>query len=137
LAELEREVAVVASTMDLVGWLRKHLEAADTDLLREMVLGFVQALMSAEADAACGAALVSAQPSGSTSATATGIVAWTLAWAPWSWPSRSCGLAATTRTGCWGHAGEANAPWWRWWPSAMCVGCRPAGWRAWWRPWDP
>jgi putative transposase len=48
---------VVASTMDLVGWLRKHLEAADTDLLREVVLGFVQALMGAEADAACGAAL--------------------------------------------------------------------------------
>jgi Transposase, Mutator family len=39
------------------GWLRKHPEAADNDLLREMVLGFVQALMSAEADAACGAAL--------------------------------------------------------------------------------
>jgi hypothetical protein len=36
--------------MDLLGWLRKHLEVADTDLLREMVLGFVQALMSAEAD---------------------------------------------------------------------------------------
>jgi putative transposase len=48
---------VVASTMDLLGWLRKHLEAADTDLLREMVLGFVQALMSAEADGACGAML--------------------------------------------------------------------------------
>ena len=48
---------MVASTMDLLGWLRKHLEAADTDLLREMVLGFVQALMSAEADAACGAML--------------------------------------------------------------------------------
>jgi putative transposase len=48
---------VVAPTMDLLGWLRKHLEAADTDLLREMVLGFVQALMSAEADAACGAPL--------------------------------------------------------------------------------
>ena len=25
---------------DLLGWLRKHLEAADSDLLREMVLGF-------------------------------------------------------------------------------------------------
>ena len=37
---------MVASTMDLLGWLRKHLEAADTDLLREMVLGFVQALMA-------------------------------------------------------------------------------------------
>jgi putative transposase len=48
---------VVASTMDLLGWLRKHLEAADTDLLREMVLGFVQALMSAEADVLCGAPL--------------------------------------------------------------------------------
>ena len=48
---------MVASTMDLLGWLRKHLESADTDLLRELVLGFVQALMSAEADAACGAML--------------------------------------------------------------------------------
>jgi putative transposase len=57
LAEHVKEDVVVASTMDLLGWLRKHLEAADTDLLREMVLGFVQALMSAEADAACGAML--------------------------------------------------------------------------------
>jgi putative transposase len=55
LAEHVKEVAVVASTMDLVDWLRKHLEAADTDLLREMVLGLVQALMGAEADALCGA----------------------------------------------------------------------------------
>src|SRR4029450_11927621 len=52
-----RRTAVVASTMGVVAWLRKDLEAADTDLLREMVLGFVQALMSAEADAACGAML--------------------------------------------------------------------------------
>ena len=41
---------MVASTMDLLGWLRKHLEAADTDLVQGMVLGFVQVLMSAEAD---------------------------------------------------------------------------------------
>jgi putative transposase len=47
---------VVASTMDLLGWLRKHLEEADTDLLRELLATFVQALMGAEADAACGAA---------------------------------------------------------------------------------
>jgi putative transposase len=47
---------VVASTMDLLGWLRKHLEEADADLLRELVATFVQALMGAEADAACGAA---------------------------------------------------------------------------------
>jgi len=40
LAELERELVVVASTMDLLGWLRKHLGAADTDLLRELVVAF-------------------------------------------------------------------------------------------------
>jgi putative transposase len=43
--------------MDVQGWLRKHLEKADTDLLRDMVIWFVQALMGAEADAACGASL--------------------------------------------------------------------------------
>jgi transposase-like protein len=41
--------------MDPLEWLRKQLEEADTDLLREMVRTFVQALMSAEADAVCGA----------------------------------------------------------------------------------
>jgi len=46
---------VVEPTMDPVVWLRKHLEEADTDLLREIVRTFVQSLMSAEADAICGA----------------------------------------------------------------------------------
>ncbi|HXF74225.1 MAG TPA: IS256 family transposase [Actinomycetota bacterium] len=41
--------------MDPLEWLRKQLEEADADLLREMVRTFVQALMSAEADAVCGA----------------------------------------------------------------------------------
>ena len=48
---------MVTSTMDLQGWLRKHLENADVDLLRDMVISFVQTLMGAEADAACGASL--------------------------------------------------------------------------------
>jgi len=46
---------VVEPTLDPVVWLRKQLEQADTDLLREMVRTFIQALMSAEADAICGA----------------------------------------------------------------------------------
>jgi len=46
---------VVEPTMDPVVWLRKHVEQADTDLLREMVGAFVQTLMSAEVDALCGA----------------------------------------------------------------------------------
>jgi hypothetical protein len=118
---------VVASTMDLVGWLRKHLEAADTDLLREMVLGFVQALMGAEADALCGA------PLGQRSAdrvnqrngyrerrldTRVGTLELAI-------PKLRQG--GYFRSGCWSRAGGVSGRWWRWWPSAMCVGFHPPG----------
>jgi Transposase, Mutator family len=53
--ELTRRATVVATTMDLLAWLRKQLEEADADLLREMVRCFAEALMGAEADALCGA----------------------------------------------------------------------------------
>ncbi len=46
---------MVENTMDALAWLRKRLEQASPDLLREMVCSFAQALMSAEADALCGA----------------------------------------------------------------------------------
>src|SRR3989442_14381756 len=41
--------------MDGRSWLRKQLEQASPDLLRAMVQDFAEALMSAEADALCGA----------------------------------------------------------------------------------
>ena len=44
------------NNMDLLAWLRKQLEEAEPDLLREMVRSFAEALMGAEADALCGAA---------------------------------------------------------------------------------
>jgi putative transposase len=46
---------VASVTMDPLDWLRKQLEDADSDLLRELVQRVAEALMSAEADAACGA----------------------------------------------------------------------------------
>jgi putative transposase len=46
---------VVEHTMDVTGWLRKQLEEAHPDLLRVMVKDFAEALMSADADAVCGA----------------------------------------------------------------------------------
>ena len=46
---------MVEHTMDVQGWLRKQLEEADPDLLRVMVKDFAEALMSADADAVCGA----------------------------------------------------------------------------------
>jgi transposase-like protein len=41
--------------MDVSGWLRKQLEDAHPDLLRAMVKEMAEALMSADADAVCGA----------------------------------------------------------------------------------
>ena len=46
---------MVTKTMDLIGEVRKHLEQASPDLLREMVATFAELLMSADADAACNA----------------------------------------------------------------------------------
>jgi putative transposase len=46
---------VVDTRMDPLTWLRKQLEEADIDLLREMVRSFAETLMSADADAVCGA----------------------------------------------------------------------------------
>ena len=46
---------MVDETMDALGWLRKQLAEADTDLLREMVKLFCEQLMGAQADAICGA----------------------------------------------------------------------------------
>ena len=46
---------MVETTMDVSVWLRKQLEEASPDLLRAMVKEFAEALMSADADAVCGA----------------------------------------------------------------------------------
>lgn len=46
---------MVEHTMDVSGWLRKQLEVASPDLLRAMVKEMAESLMSAEADAVCGA----------------------------------------------------------------------------------
>jgi len=46
---------MVKEKVGSLAWLRKQVEAADKDLLREIVKGMVEALMSAEADNICGA----------------------------------------------------------------------------------
>ena len=46
---------MVEHTMDVAGWLRKQLEETHPDLLRAMVRDFAEAVMSADADAVCGA----------------------------------------------------------------------------------
>ncbi len=46
---------MVPDTFDALEWLRKHLEADDSDLIREMVKAFAERLMAADADSRCGA----------------------------------------------------------------------------------
>ena len=46
---------MVKERVGSLAWLRKQVEVADKDLLREIVKGMVEMLMSAEADSICGA----------------------------------------------------------------------------------
>ncbi len=49
-------MTVDPNSIDLPAFMTEHLQRAEPDLLRSMLSTFVQALMSAEADAICGAA---------------------------------------------------------------------------------
>jgi transposase-like protein len=55
---LEEQIAMTVdpNSIDLAAVMAEHLETAEPDLLRELLRTFVQVLMSADADAACGAA---------------------------------------------------------------------------------
>ena len=48
-------MTVDPNSIDLPAFMAEHLQRAEPDLLRSMLHTFVQALMSAEADAICGA----------------------------------------------------------------------------------
>ncbi len=53
---------MVMDRVEGLTWLRKQVEAADTDLLSEIVKVVVEALMGAEADSLCGAAYGQSSP---------------------------------------------------------------------------
>ncbi len=116
-------------SMDALTWFRKQVEAADADLLREMVTTFAGTLMSAKADALCGAGYGERTPEWVNSRNGYRERTWTRGRARSTWPSPSCARAATSRTGCWSSAADRSGPWWRWWPSAMSEGRRrrPSG----------
>ena len=80
---------------ELVG---QHLESASPDVLRAMVKTFADALMSAEADALCGAGYGERSTERTTRVTATGRGSGTPGPAPSSSLSRSCARAPTSRT---------------------------------------
>jgi hypothetical protein len=83
------------------GLLNQALGDASPDLMRHLLSTVINSLLSAEADAVCGAEYGAVSPSGSTPATATGTASWTRAPALLTWPSRNCGPGRISRSGCW------------------------------------
>ena len=93
------------SSIDPAHFLHEQLAQASPDLLRQMLTTFINTLMSAEADAVCGAELRRAQRGADQRAQRLPAAASsTPAPAPWTSRSRSCGRAPTSRTGCWSAA---------------------------------
>ena len=99
-------------SLDLSAFAAEHQKRAEPDPLRSMLSSFIQALMSAEADAVCGAPVRGAAvPPGPTNARATEAGASTPVPAPCRWRSPSCERAPTSRTGCWSAAGARRGLW--------------------------
>jgi transposase-like protein len=100
----------VTSSIDPARLVEEQLAQASPDLLRELLTTFINTLMSAEADAVCGATYGSVSPDrtnrrngyrGREYDTRAG----TLALA-----CRSCGRARISPTGCWSGASGPSGP---------------------------
>jgi hypothetical protein len=98
------------SSIDPARFLHDQLESASPDLLRSMLTTFVNTLMSAEADAICGAPY--GMPGPERVNVRNGYRHRTSTPGPgrWMWRSPSCGRAATSRTGCWSAAAAPRRP---------------------------
>ncbi len=106
---------MVHPSMDVLSWLRKELEAADGELLRERVQTRAEVLMSAEGSAHC-----HARNGYRTRRWDTRVGTIDLA-------IPRCAGAVTTPTGSWSRGGP-NGPWSPWWLSAPWPASPRAGW---------
>jgi transposase-like protein len=79
--------------------LEKGLADASPDLMRMLLGTVLNALMSADADAVCGARTAWPVRTGPIPSTATGTATWTPGSARLMWRSPSCGRARTSRNG--------------------------------------
>jgi hypothetical protein len=121
-------------SIDLPGWMAEQLSQASPDLLRPMLQTYAEALMSADADAVCGAGYGQRDPDRRNTRMVTGAAVGTPAPGRSIWRSRSCGREATSRTGCWSGAGGPSRLSCRWWRPATCLASRHGGWRSWSKP---
>ncbi len=127
---------MINDRMDVNEWLRKQLEAADPDLLREMVRAFAETLMSADADETCGAPYGTVSPDR---------VNRRNGYRTRRWDTRVGTIDLQDPEAAGGHVFPRLAPRrqdqggagvrGRAWQKPMCGVSRPGGWRAWWRRW--
>lgn len=92
------------SSIDPAEFLHEHLEQASPDLLRELMEGFINTLLSADADSACGAAFGTRDPGRVNSRNGYRHRELDTRSARWMSRCPSCGKAATSRTDCWSGA---------------------------------
>ena len=94
-------------SIDLPGFVFEHLRSDQRDVLQAMVAAFAQALMSAEADAVCGA-LGQRSPERPNARNGYRRRDWDTRAARSMSRSRSCGRAPTSPTGCSNHRRRAE-----------------------------
>ena len=95
-------------SIELPAWMAEQLSQASPDLLRQMVQIFAEALMSADADAVCGAGYGQRSPDRRNIRNGYRWRGWDTRAGSIGWRCRSCGRAATFPTGCWSGAGGPN-----------------------------
>ncbi len=121
----------VDNSVDPGGWLAEQIGACEPDVLRSMVKTMAEALMSAEADAVCGAGYGTRSDERVNRRNGYRVRDWAPAPAPSSRRSRNCVAGPTSPSGCWSGAAGPSRPWSAWSPPPICWGCRRGGWTGW------
>lgn len=118
------------NSVDPAGWFAEQIGACEPDLLRRMVETMAEALMSTEADAACGAGYGERSEGRTNRRNGYRERDWDTRPGRWSWRSRNCAVARIFPSGCWNAAVVPNRLWSRWWRPRICWESRPGGWTA-------
>ena len=103
-------MTVDPNSIDLTAFVTDHLERAEPDLLRTMLSTFVQALMSAEADAICGAGYGERSPERTNSRNGYRTRDFDTRTGTMEVVSPSCARDPTSPTGYSSAAGEPSGP---------------------------
>lgn len=95
-------------SINSLAWLRKRVEEADTDLLREMIKTMAEMLMGGEADSRCGAEYGKRDPERVNQRNGYRTRRWDTRVGTIDLGAPNCVKGATSLPGCWRPAVEQN-----------------------------